>query len=93
MYKRQVTYTIRLFRIYLDASEDGFGASLQQEQDNHTTRPILFIGDATIQSERHWTPVDLEARSIAWSITRLQGYLVAPVSVQLLNHKVRRSFH
>ena len=54
---------------------DGFGAALEQEQDDHTIRPVVFNSHAIIESERHWTPLDLEPSSIVWSINRLRGYL------------------
>ena len=38
-------------------------------------RPIAYISRATLDSERHWTPLDLEADSIVWAIKRLRGYL------------------
>ena len=40
---------------------DGFGATLEQEQeqDDRTIRPIVLISLAIIDSERHWTPLDL----------------------------------
>ena len=34
-----------------------------------------YISRATLDSERHWTPVDLEAGSIVWALKRLRGYL------------------
>ena len=60
----------RHFLLYCDASIDGLGATLEQEQKNGSIRP----------SERHWTPLDLEAGSIVWSIKRLRGYLLWNVS-------------
>ncbi|CAB1104650.1 unnamed protein product [Ectocarpus sp. CCAP 1310/34] len=65
----------RPFRLYCDASRDGFGGTLEQEQPDGSIRPIVFISRATLDSERHWTPLDLEAGSIVWSIKRLRGYL------------------
>ena len=65
----------RPFLRYFDASVDGFGATLEQEQENGWIRPIFLIRRAPPESERHWTPLDLEAGSIAWSIKRLRGYL------------------
>ena len=59
------------FLFCCNASVDGFGATLEQKQDDHTIRPIVFISRATIESERHWTPLDLEADSIVWSIKPL----------------------
>ena len=38
-------------------------------------RPIAYISRATLDSERRWTPLDLEAGRIVWSIKRLRGYL------------------
>ena len=65
----------RLFHVYCDACIDGFGAALEQEQPDGSVRPIAYISRATLDSERHWTPLDLEAGSIVWSIKRLRGYL------------------
>ena len=38
-------------------------------------RPIAYITRVTLDSERHWTPLDLEAGSIVWAIKRLRDYL------------------
>ena len=38
-------------------------------------RPIAYISRASLYSEKHWTPLDLEADSIVWAIKRLRGYL------------------
>ena len=61
----------RPFRRYCDASRDEFVATLEQEQPDGSLRPILFISRATLDSERFWTPLDLEAGSIVWAIKRL----------------------
>ena len=65
----------RPFRLYCDASRDGFGATLEQEQPDGSVRPILFIRHATLDSERSRTTLDLEAGSIAWAIKRRRGSL------------------
>ncbi|CAB1117590.1 unnamed protein product [Ectocarpus sp. CCAP 1310/34] len=65
----------RPFYLYCDASRDGFGGTLEQEQPDGSIRPIVFISRATLDSESHWTPLDLEAGSIVWCIKRLRGYL------------------
>ena len=70
-----VTDNSRPFLLYCDANVDGFGTTLEQEQDDHTIRPIAFISRVAIESERHWAPLDLEAGSIVSSIKRLCGYL------------------
>ncbi|CAB1101693.1 unnamed protein product [Ectocarpus sp. CCAP 1310/34] len=65
----------RPFHLYCDASHDGFGGTLEQEQPDGSIRPIVSISRATLDSERHWTPHDLEAGSIVWCIKCLRGYL------------------
>ena len=63
------------FHVYCDAFINGLGAELEQEQLDGSVRPIAYISRATLDSERHWTPLDLEAGSTVWSIKRLPGYL------------------
>ena len=65
----------RPFQVYCDACIDRFVAALEQEQLDRSLRPIAYISHATLDSEKHWTPPDLEAGSIVWSIKRLRGYL------------------
>ena len=43
----------RPFRVYCDASIDGFGAALEQEQPDGSVRPIGYVSRATLDSERH----------------------------------------
>ena len=65
----------RPFRVYREALIHCFGAALEQEQLDRSVRPIAYISRASRDSERHWTPLDLEAISIVWGIKRLRGYL------------------
>ena len=59
----------RPFRVHCDASIDGFGATLKQEQPDGSVRSIAYVSGATLDSGRHWTPLDLEASSILWAIS------------------------
>ena len=70
----------RPFHVYCDACIDGFGAALEQEQEDGSIKPIAYISRATLDSERHCTPLDLEAGSIVLALKRLRGYLWAPSS-------------
>ena len=63
------------FHLYSDASLGGFGATLEPEQPDGSIRPIVFISRTTLDYERSWTPLDLEAGSIVWAIKRLRGHL------------------
>ena len=43
--------------LHCDASRDGFGATLEQQQPGGSVSPILFISHANLDSERSWTPL------------------------------------
>ena len=47
----------RPFHVYCDARIDGFGAALEQEQEDGSIKPIAYISRATFDSERHWPPL------------------------------------
>ena len=51
----------RPFRLHCDASTDGLGATLEQEQPDGSIRPIVYISRATLANEQNWTPMELEA--------------------------------
>ena len=65
----------RPFLLCCDASNDGLGATLEQKQPDNTIKPIVFISRATLDAERNWTPLDLEAGAIVWGVKRLREYL------------------
>ena len=65
----------RPFRLHCDASIDGLGATLEQEQPDSSIRPIVYITRATLADEQNWTPLELEAGCVVWSIRRLRRYL------------------
>ena len=77
----------RPFHVYCDACIDGFGAAFEQEQTDGSINPIAYISRATFDSERHWTPLDLEAGSIVWALKRLRGYLWGTKFRIFSNHK------
>ena len=65
----------RPFRLRCEASTDGLGATLEQEQLDGSIRPIVYISRATLSNERNWTLMELEAGCVVWSIRRLRRYL------------------
>ena len=65
----------RPFHVNCDACIDGFGAALEQKQEDGSIKPIAYISRATCDSARHWSPLDLEAGSIVWALKRLRGSL------------------
>ena len=77
--------------LYCDASVDDFGATLEQEQKDDSIRPIVSISRATLESERQWTPLDLEAGSIVWSLKRFRCYLWGATFHIFSDHKALES--
>ena len=63
--------TSRPFRLHCHASTAGLGATLEQEQPDGFIRPIVYISRATLDNEQNWTPIELEAGCVVWSIRRL----------------------
>ena len=63
----------RLFHVYYDTCIDGFGAAIEQEQADGSMKRIAYISRATLDSERHWTPLDLEAGSIVGFTNASEG--------------------
>ena len=41
------------FRLHCDASTDGLGATLKQEQTDGSIRPIVYISRTTLANERN----------------------------------------
>ncbi|CAB1098029.1 unnamed protein product [Ectocarpus sp. CCAP 1310/34] len=66
---------------------DGFGAALEQEQVDGSVRPILFVSRATLESERNWIVLDLEAGGIVWAIKHLRGCFWSTHFLIYLDHK------
>ena len=81
----------RPFHVYCDACIDGFGAALEQEQEDGSIKPIAYIVRATLDSESHWTPLDLEAGSVVWALKYLRGYLWGTKFVIFSLHKALES--
>ena len=81
----------RPFHVYCDTCIDGFGEALEQEQGGGSMKPIAYISLATLDSERHWSPLDLEAGSIVWALKRLRGYLWGTKFRIFSDHKAMES--
>ena len=77
----------RPFRLHCDASTDGLGATLEQEQPDGSIRPIVYISRATLFNERNWTPMELEAGCVVRSIRRLRRYLFSVFFLIFTDHE------
>ena len=64
------------FRLCCDASRNGLGAVLEQEQDDGHYRPIAFASRRTSDAEKQYPIHKLEFLSLKWSITeKFKDYL------------------
>ena len=77
----------RPLRLHCDASTDGPGATVEQEQPDVSIRPIVYISRATLANEQNWTPMELEAGCVVWSIRRLRCYLFSVFFLNFTDHE------
>ena len=79
--------TSRPLRLHCDASTAGLGATLEQEQLDGSIRPIVYISRATLDNEQNWTPMELEAGWVVWSIRPLRRYLFGVYFLVFTDHQ------
>ena len=79
--------TSRPFRLHCDASTAGLGATLEQEQPDGSIRPIVYISRVTLDNKQNWTPMELEAGCVVWSIRRLRRYLFGVYFLVFTDHQ------
>ena len=72
--------------LHCDASTAGLGATLEQEQPDGSIRPIVYITRVTLDNEQNWTPMELEAGCVVWSIRRLRRYLFGVYFLVFTDH-------
>ena len=65
----------------------GFGATHEKEKPDGSIRPIVYISRATLTNERNWTPMELEAGCVIWSIRRLRRYLFSVFFLIFTDHE------
>ena len=61
----------RSFRLITDASIDGLGAVVEQEQSDGTIRPICVLSRSTLPNEKNWSATELECAAIVWAVKKI----------------------
>ena len=54
----------RPFRLHTDSSKNGFGCTLEQEQQDTSIRPIVYLSRTTYPNEQNWSVMEQEAGAI-----------------------------
>ncbi|CAB1113882.1 unnamed protein product [Ectocarpus sp. CCAP 1310/34] len=62
----------RPFQLSSDASVHGFGAVLEQHQNDGTMRPLVCVSRSTLPNERNWDTTDLEMGALVWTVKKLR---------------------
>ena len=58
----------RKLRLVTDASADGLGVVIVQQQPDGYIRPLRYLGRTTLDNEPKWSISELECAAIVWAI-------------------------
>ncbi len=64
----------KIFILQTDASCDGIGAVLLQENDG-TKHPVAFASKKLLPREKNYSTIEREALAIVWGIQKFENYL------------------
>ena len=76
------------FFLWTDASEEGFGAVLEQEE-NGKRHPIAYASRQTNEAERKYCPTELEVAALIFRVEHFEVYLLGHSS-QITRHWCHR---
>ncbi|VDI63076.1 Hypothetical predicted protein [Mytilus galloprovincialis] len=79
----------QVFILQTDASDNGIGAILLQDEDN-IRLPVSYASKKLKASERNYSTIEKECLAIVWAISKFQRFQPAP---ELYNAAVLRSGH
>ena len=79
------------FVLETDASIDGIGAVLSQQQHDKCTHPVAFASRSLSPSERNYGITDLENLAVVWAISHFRCYLYGHAVTIYTNHSAVRA--
>ena len=79
------------FILYTDASYDGLGFILAQQDDQGKEHPIQYGGRKLKPSERNYTITDLECLSIVWEIRKTHQFTEQEKFILITDHKALKT--
>ena len=63
------------FVLYTDASIEGLGAVLEQEQEDGRLHPVAYASRSLSKAERNYGITDLEALGVVWAAKHFRAYV------------------
>jgi len=76
----------RPFVLHTDASGQGLGAVLEQEQEDGRLHPVAYASRTLSKHERQYGITDLEALGVVWAAKHFRAYLLGHTSVVYTDH-------
>ena len=64
------------FFLWVDASEDGFGAIMEQNGEDGLRHPVAYASRATNEAEKKYPPTKLEMAAIVFALNHFEVYLM-----------------
>ena len=74
------------FLLQTDASNDGLGAVLLQEEDD-TKHPIAFASRKLLDREKNYSCIERECLAVVWGIQKFQNYLYGRHFILEVDHQ------
>ena len=74
-------------RVEVDASGDGLGAVLTQQQKDGRWQPVYFASRKLTGPESRYAAIELEALAVSWAVSRFRNYLLGTTFRVITDHK------
>ena len=77
--------------LHTDASGQGLGAVLEQEQEDGQLHPVAYASRTLSKHERQYGITDLEALGVVWAAKHFRAYLLGHTSVVYTDHALLKA--
>lgn len=75
------------FVLWTDASEKGFGAVLEEEDEDGLRHPIVYASRAANKDERKYAPTELEVGALVFALEHFRVYLLGSKVTVYTDHQ------